>query len=303
MSVRLNLARVQIGKESAFSTEASSYFVYPKLVSRGEITPTIKETEIAIQHIGSRNEAIQALHGESEYGVKINGRLQNGKPFFWLMGAENTTGADPYTHAITNNNTIPSFSIEHIIDSDYSLKYLGCKLDELVLTMTKGQPVMVNCTFKAAKQTVDTSPGTPPSVLTTVPYEFHQTTTFTVNSVAYKTKVRQIVMTLGNGLDADWGLSSRDPTTITEGLRKCMITTEIYEADETLLSLLKSRTDFAISWVITRGSDTITITVSNAKIFETSYDYGGNAIVDILPIRVIGDWTITVVDSTAVYDE
>lgn len=378
---QLNLAELQIGKEeSAFGTETSSFQPFPGLISKGDVTPTIKEAEIPIQDMGSRNEASISLHGESGYAIKIKSRLQNGRPFQWLMGGYvldsgiqidtssnnidftvtvntivRTTGSwiddgltngdtitiagsvsndgtytivaltalqidtteaivteamtsgtlevePPFLHAASNSNTIPSYSIEHVINADYSHKFLGCKLNELTLTMTKGQPVICETSFLAQSHSINDTPGNP-TQLTTVPYEFHQSTIFTVNTVEYKTTIRQMVITMGNGIEGDWGLASRDPNTITEGLRKCMVTLEIYEADEVLLELLKNRSDFAISVTITRADgDFYVITISNAKLFEPTYDFGGNAVVDILPIRVIGDWTIDTTDDETDYD-
>jgi hypothetical protein len=108
---------------------------------------------------------------------------------------------------------------------------------------------------------------------------------------------------MSNGCERNYSLSSRDASAITEGTRDCTVNLEIRGADETLMNLLKNRTDFAISMVINRGTnDTITITISNAKLFAPSYDFGGNAVVDVLPIRVIGNWTVSVVDTLSSYD-
>lgn len=359
------------------------------MCERGDVSPSIKEADISIQEFGSRNEATQSLHGESEFSIKTKFRLQNARPFQWLMGgyavvpaisidttgntitfadadpdtitrangswitdgievgnavvisgsssndgsytativtalvitltvtadslaAESmTTGSllvsPPYTHSITNSNIIPSYSIEHVINkttagtNDYSHKFLGSKCDELSLTMTKGQTVICEATFLAGGYEKDPTPGTN-VVDSIVPYEFHQATILTVNGIDYKLKARQLVLTMNNGLEREYSLCSRDAEGISEGIRKFMATLEIYEVDDTLQDLFENRTDFAISIVITRGTDTITIAVANAKIFEPSWDLGGNAVVDILPIRVIGDWTVTSQDDETTYD-
>ena len=300
--VQLNLSDIQHGKESTFGTEQTSYQSWPGLVSRGEVTPRIKEQELPIQTIDDRNEATQVLFGQSSYGIKVKMRLQNGRPFQWFMGGYGVAGSDPYTHSISLANTIPSYSIEYVYNSDHSHKFLGCKANTMTLTMTKGQAVICEVDFLAKSHSIDPTPGTP-SKLATVPYEFHQATTFNINSVDYLAKTRQLQLTLNNGLEADYGISSRDPSTITEGIRKAILSCEIRADDETLIDLLKNRTDFAILLVITRGvNDTITITISNAKVFEPSFDLGSNAITDILPIRIIGDYTVSVVDSTVTYD-
>lgn len=384
--VVLNLAEIQIGKEKvAFGTETVLYQPFPGRVSKGDVTPTIKEAEILINDMSSRNEAEDAVHGESEFGIKVKSRLQDGRPFYWLMGgyavaagiqidttgntitftdadpdtitrangswitdgisvgdvitiadsslndgtytvtivtalvitltvtvdslaAESmTTGtllmSPPYQHTITNSNTIPSYSIEHVINAAYSHKFFGSKLDELTFTMTKGQTVISETTFKSATNPdPDLTPGDPTQSSIT-PYEFHQATTLIVNEVEYKCTTRQMVTNMSNGLEGDSSLCSRDVTSITEGFRKFILTLEIREADSTLLSLLKNRTEFAASIVVTRGDgDTITYTIPKAKLFEMSYDYGGNPVIDILPIRVISDWTIVVVDDVPTYD-
>lgn len=299
--VQQNLTNIQIGIESTAGTETSSFVQYPGIAQRGDVSPTIQEAEILIGNMSGRLASDQALHGESTYGLTTNIRLQTGQPFYWLMGTVATTGTDPYTHAISNNNTVPSFSVEYVIDSDHSHKFLGCKLDSLEVTLTQGQPVSANLSWVAMTHSIDTTPGSPTS-RSTVPYEFHQMSTLTVNGVSYLADVRQATISMSNGLERDYALSSRDAQSITEGIRECTMNLEIRADDETLMNLLKSRTDFSISFVLTRGSnDTITITVSNAKIFAPSYDFGGNAIVDVLPVRVIGNWTVSVVDALSSY--
>ena len=384
---QINLASIGIGKESAFKTEQTSLQSWPGLCERGDVTPTVKENEIAIAEMSSRNEASKALHMESEFGIKAKFRLQNGRPFEWLMGAVTTTpgisidtttntitfadadpdtitrangswitdgivvGASvivsgstsndgtytativtatvitltltadvlaaesmttgtllmspPYSHAASNSNTVPSYTIEHVINpsgaNEYSHKFVGGKCNDLVLTFTKGQPVIGDATFYCGGHNYEDSPGT--NTLNTVdPYTFHQATTLNINSVDYKLTARQLVVTMGNNLEREYGLNSRDAESITEGLRKCMISIENYTADDTAIQLMKNRTDFAISIVVTRGTNTITYTASNAKVFEPSWDLGGNSVVDILPIRVIGDWTVVIVDDNASYN-
>lgn len=297
-----NITSIQIGKESTYGTETSTYVQFPGIASRGDVTPTINEAEILVANMSGRLSADQALHGESTYAVSVNSRLQTGQPFYWLMGGLSTTGSDPYTHAISNANTIPSFSIEYVLNSDHSHKFLGCKLDSLELTLTQGSPVTANMSFVANSHHIETSPGSPTS-RSTVPYEFHQVTSLTISGTDYKAKASQVTISMSNGLERDYSVSSRDATTVTEGARDCNISVEIRSDDETLMNLLKNRTDFAMSIVITRGTnDTITLTVSNAKIFTPSFDLGGNAITDILPIRVIGDWTVSVVDGISSYN-
>lgn len=301
--VQQNLTNIQIGIESTAGTETSSFVQYPGIAQRGDVSPTIQEAEILIGNMSGRLASDQALHGESTYGLTTNIRLQTGQPFYWLMGAVSTSDvqAGVHTHSISNNNTIPSFSVEYVIDSDHSHKFLGCKLDSLEVTLTQGQPVSANLSWVAMTHSIDTTPGSPTS-RSTVPYEFHQMSTLTVNGVSYLADVRQATISMSNGLERDYALSSRDAQSITEGVRECTMNVEIRADDETLMNLLKNRTDFSISFVLTRGTnDTITITVNNAKIFAPSYDFGGNAIVDVLPVRVIGDWTVSVTDALSTY--
>ena len=305
--VMQNLTNIQIGKETTAGTETSSYVQFCGITQRGDVSPTIQEAELLIANMSGRLASDQALHGESEYGLSVTTRLQTGQPFYWLMGGLSTSGSSPtYTHAISNANTVPSHSIEFVVDeggsAEFSHKFLGCKLDTLELSLTQGSPVTASMSFMALTHSIDTTPGSPTS-RTTVPYEFHQLTTITVNGVSYATDVTNATISMSNGCERNYSLSSRDASAITEGTRDCTVNLEIRGADETLMNLLKNRTDFAISMVINRGTnDTITITISNAKLFAPSYDFGGNAVVDVLPIRVIGNWTVSVVDTLSSYD-
>lgn len=212
----------------------------------------------------------------------------------------------PNSHTIINSNTVPSYSIEHVINpggaNSYSHKFFGSKCDELKLTMSKGNPVIAESKFVSALYEKELTPGTN-TVNATVPFEFHQFTTLTINGVDYSTSCKQFSITIGNSLEREYGLASRNAVNVTEGIRKCMLNFEVWETDDTLQDLFENRTDFAIEVVLTRGTDTITLNVANAKIFSPSWDFGSNGIGDIVPTRVIGDWTIDFVDEIVTYDD
>jgi len=67
---------------------------------------------------------------------------------WWLKaitGTLNTTGAGPYTHTYTMNNTQPSMTIEDgtDIDTDQVMLYLGCKANTATLTVPVNSPAEV----------------------------------------------------------------------------------------------------------------------------------------------------------------
>ena len=306
MSTLLDLVSVQVGEEAVTGVEVASYEEWPGLVSSISIIP--ENEEIMIPDIGSRDEAVQLLHGKENFPFSVEFTIQNFKWLYWAYGAVNTTGTSPYTHALTLANSIPSLSIETVLgNGDFSIKLLGCKVDTFDLTMVAGEVPKVKLSgFAVSGFPIETTPGTP-AKLTTVPIQWHQTSTLTINSVEKKCKVERAQYQFKNGLSVEHGMCQIGPTEVLEGTRGLVANYTIRAEDESLYELRSNYTDFAISHVITREAvnDTFTMTIPSAKTFkpERSSAGGGGAFKMSLPCKAQSTtaYSASAVDGNALY--
>lgn len=305
--VLLDLREAQWSEESTAGTENSTYLAYPLRITSLKAAP--ENEMLNLQTLESRNEAELLFHGKETFPFEVKGAIQSWEFMYWFMGAVSTTGTDPYTHALTLANSIPSLSKEFVYgDGDFSLKFLGSKIDTFDLSFVTGEIPQVTLTGFALEGEVVTSPGTP-SQQSTTPYEWHQTSTLDINSVSYlsgQSAVCERAQYQGaNNIASDYGLDSRLPSEINEGSgRNLAATYDIRVNDETIHELRDNYTDFAISHIITRDTnDTFTFTISNAKTNkpEPASEGGGGAFKYTLPAKVISDWTATAVDSKSTY--
>lgn len=306
----LDIVGIQYGEEAVFGTEVASYSTWPG--QNLTASPVIKKGEELVTDIGTQEEALLALYGASEYGVTIEFRAASLIFLYWVLGTlTSETGTDPYTHTIDPGNTIPSLSIEVVMgNGDFSIKFLGCKVDQCVITAVLNEPLKAALTFKAKSASVDVTPGTA-TVNTTVPFEFDQVTTFTINGVDYKSVVERAQYTFARNVTPDHSLSSQDPTTITEGKRGWVASYDIRPPGasgngEDLYNLLFSETDFAVSHVMQRAggvNDQLTITGSNAKVFDVTKksEGGGKAFVNTIPVRFINGIQLVPIDAIVTY--
>lgn len=306
--VLLDLREAQWAEENVAGTENDTYLSHPLRITSLKAAP--ENEMLNLQTLESRNEAELLFHGKESFPFEVKGAIQSWEFMYWFMGGLGTeTGTDPYTHPLTLANSIPSLSKEFVYgDGDFSLKFIGSKIDTFDLSFVAGEIPQVTLTGFALEGDVDTTPGTP-SQQSTTPYEWHQTSTIDINSVSYlstQSAVCERAQYQGaNNLANDYGLDSRKPSEINEGSgRNLSATYDIRVNDETIHNLRANYTDFAISHVITRAeNDTFTFTIGNAKTNkpEPSSEGGGGAFKYTLPTKVIGNWTATAVDSKSTY--
>lgn len=94
----------------------------------------------------------------TKYGGSLVYYIQDGRFLKYAFGGVTTTGTGPYTHQITEENTLPSFSLEEakIGNTGNEAKlYSGCKINTLTLKWEKSNPVEIETEIVA--QTLDTN--------------------------------------------------------------------------------------------------------------------------------------------------
>ncbi|MEE9446236.1 MAG: phage tail tube protein [Cocleimonas sp.] len=300
--VLLDLREAQFGEESDKGVENASYQPYPIRISSFSAAP--ENEMLNFSAIETRNLNDELFHGKESFPWEVKGALQNWTWLYWAMGGLNTSGSDPYTHALTIANTLPALSQEFVYgNGDFSIKLLGSEVDAFDLTFISGEVPEVTLSGFALSGSIDETPGTP-AQLATVPFEYHQTSTLTIDSVAYKALCERAQYQYKNNLQAGYGLSSRAPTEIIPGSQELVSSYVLRPADEDLFDLRNDYADFAISHVITRAvNDTLTITIPNAKTGKpnTTSPGGGGPWKQALPVKIKGTWSASAEDSVALY--
>ena len=302
MSTLLDLVEVQVGEEATPGTEVASYDSWPGRITSFSITPG--NEEIMIADIGTRDEADVLLHGKENFPWEIEFAIQNWKWLYWSMGGIADSGTNPYTHALSLANSLPSLSIEAVLGAgDFSIKMLGSKVDTFDLSFVAGEVPKVRLSGFSRSGLVDTTPGNP-SQLSTIPIQYHQTSTLTINGVSNKSKCERAQYQYKNNIAPEYGLASLAPAEILEGARGMVANFTLRVIDETQIMLRENYTDFALSHVITRAvNDTMTFTIGSAKTMKPSKSTpgGGGAFKLTLPCKVQGTWSASAVDAISVY--
>ena len=293
----------QFGLETTFGTETASYSSMPGRVI--SFTPQLKRELESITDLSSIYEYADAIHGKHAYGFDIEMRIANWKFMYWLMGGYSVSGTNPYTHSLSNANPLPSISAEFVVDSDFSIKYLGAKLNSLTLTGVAGETIKAKLSFLAKTGSIDTTPGSPSSP-TDSPFHMKHESAFTINSLDVlggSHRVEKWEYQFENSLEPDYNGGSNAPASITSGLRKAMASYDVRALDETFIDLLQNETQFAIAHTIQRGTnDNIAFTISKAKVEDLGYGPQRNVMVTNLKARVLGAWTAQAVDSISQYN-
>jgi hypothetical protein len=303
----LDITAIQVGEENVPGTEAASYKQWPGIIKSVKIL--INKQELLLSDISTQEEAYMALHGKAEYGWEIEFNIQNFMWLYWIMGTDVVT--ETYTHTMALNNLLPSLSIEMVqllgeTDS-YSILFTGSKCEEATMNFVYGETPTVVLKGKSLLGAISDTPGSP-AKLTTIVYEWHQSTTFTVNAVDYKAKVERASYTFKRTVTAGGSLSSQDPSELSEGLRGLVATYDLKPEDESLLALIVDETDFVIAHVIERtaSTDNLTLGIPNGKTFNFNRKSAGDSSgvrVETVPVRAIGGYTAIAIDSIALYED
>lgn len=267
-------------------------------------SPIMDQEEMMVSPTTSQNEAQDAYHGKAVYGYDLEVLIRDFEFLAWVMGAEGVvTGSDPYTHPLTLANKLPSLSLEAIPESDYgsSLVFTGGKVNDATIKAVVGEHVTADLNVLTKKPTVDASPSSVETLNSSELFKFSGMT-ITVNSESYEDAAESIEIAVSRNCEQKHGLSSEDVQAIAEGRRSVLITLDARVTDPTLLNLLLGGTEFAVTLVFTDTVDhKATLTFPTCKVFSAEHTVGENALKDNIPIRVIGDWTATVIDSISDY--
>lgn len=300
----LNVYKVAVGKESSFKTKSGSMGPFPGRVQ--SVNVEFEQDELQIADVSSLFAFMDALHGAKNVKFTVEFFIQDFKWLFWIMGSETFTAGAPNTHDLSFSNSIPSLSMEMILigaSTQYSLECLGCKANSVEMTIASKAIPVVKMEFVAATISVQTSPSsvTPSS---TTPFNFTQATSIVVNSVEYNSTCEKLVLSINRNLSPFYGFGE-EADEIIEGQIETTLSLDIRVTDQKLYNLVLNKTTAAITHVLQRStSDKATFSFSSTKYFSVSNASSGigGPRVETLVARVIGSWTVQVLDNVGAYD-
>lgn len=147
-------------------------------------------------------------------GLQLEGYYEGALPLLLkhAMGAVDTTGSDPYTHAFTLERDLPiGLGIEIAkadIDTDEVFRYDGCLVNSLGITVAPESMMVIDVGLIAKTRTTGVTRSGPPAFPGDFPILFSD---FTSLQVAGITDVvcKQFTLNINNNLDADRFFMSR----------------------------------------------------------------------------------------------
>jgi len=245
--------------------------------------------------------------------------LQNGKILAMLLGKCVTTGTDPYTHAITAEQILPSMCIEAVMNdgtADFLRYFRGVKVSGGRLSAEEEGELKLVLDIEAAYAEASSNTKSTLAPVTTKPYSFHQgSCTFWGTTFA---RVLNWSIDIKRALKPRRYIQATNgafPYEINEGARDIELTATIVAADdvgsgthgtEAMVELLSpTAAGFDISLLLTRGaSDTITISNPTAKKCHLKTAPHPLTMAEDSPIEIsilMKGVEISVVDSIATY--
>jgi hypothetical protein len=241
--------------ESAFGTPISATTFLP-MVSNGMeydsgwFSPTLM--------MGQRDKQVFNLQGEAKNIGSIEGPLfpSNAIPLLVAaIGADAVTGAGPYSHTISQANTLASLTVEKNLGGYQSLQFAGCRVGKFTIKAPVGnEPVMLSADLSGQSVAILTSP-TAISVTNELPWVFSEAS-LTLDSHA-RADVTNVELNIDNGLKETWTYSSNHgPSFITP------VSVHVSGAIDVVWSSLNDSTygDFAAYQNLTAGALALSFT-------------------------------------------
>ena len=293
---------VLLGKESIPGTEAGTISTKLGLIQ------SIEGIELGFEprKIWSLQNQYMAFakSGAAKFGWQAKFVVQNFQFLYYIAGAESVSGTGPYTHTVSFANQLPSYSAELINDDlGYSRKFLGSKMGELTLNAVKGEEIVADATWKALSASKDTTPQSA-AELSTEPWLFDHVNILTLNGVTKLDVAESLTWRINRNLVEKHTLGQNEPRFIAEGRREHELTLDIHSDDSEILDIVLNETEFQVQLKLEKdaANDYATITFPKCRVFQHDMQFPGEETVkESVPIVVIGDPTISIVDSIASY--
>lgn len=151
-----------------------------------------------------------------------------GELLAYCLGSDTVTTGSYYTHTIIKAAVIPWVSFERQLDNVE--RFIGSKINQIVVTGNSGQPVLMDVSFLACDSEIQGSAASA-SYKTDEPFMFHDGT-YTIDS-ASNTKITAFTITINNNLEVI-KTTSYKPNDLLEGPFYIEVTMRLkFEASDT----------------------------------------------------------------------
>lgn len=203
-----SLSATGLAKETTFGTPVTATTFLPMTENTLEYDPGWFSPQVMM---ATRDLQVFNMYGEAKLSGAVAGPLfpSNAMELFASsIGTDVVTGTvDPYTHTISQANTLASLTIEKNIGSYQSLQFAGCRVGKLsVKAPVANQPVDVTYDVSGQSVAILTTP-TAVTVVNEIPYVFAEAT-LTLFSNA-RADVTSVQIDIENGLKETWTYSGQ----------------------------------------------------------------------------------------------
>ena len=174
----------------------------------------------------------------------------------YVLGSDTVVaGTGIYTHTIIQANVLPWLSFERQLDSIE--RFIGCKIDQAVITGNTGQTVKMSINYLACNAKIKGSAATP-TYQTDKPFMFHNGI-YTLDSGAITT-ISAFTITINNNLKQEF-TTSYLPDTLMEGEFDIEVNMTLkFEASETLYAKVLFGSATALVDTLADGDFTVNLT-------------------------------------------
>lgn len=167
-----SLSATGFAKESSFGVPVSATTWLPMTGNTMESDPGWFAPGVMM---ATRDKQIFNMYGEAKFNGTVDGPLFPSNAMEVLVaaiGTDSVTGSGPYTHALSQANTLASLTVEKNLGNYQSLQFAGCRVNKLSIKAPVGnEPVSIAADFMGQSAAILTSP-TAVSVTNEIPYVF-----------------------------------------------------------------------------------------------------------------------------------
>lgn len=202
-------------KETSFGTPAVADTFLPMTGCTIESDPGYFSPELMMN---TRDLHVYNLYGEAKYTGAIDGPLFPSNAIELLVAAIGTdavTGTtSPYTHTISQANSLPSLTVEKNIGAFQSLQFAGCRVGKFTLKVPTGnEAAMITAEVSGQSATVLDTP-TAVSITNESPFVFAEAAASIFGTA--RTEAHNVEFNIDNGLKETYTYSgAHGPSFIT----------------------------------------------------------------------------------------
>lgn len=172
-----SLSAVGLAKESVFGTPVTPTTFLPDTGCTIEEDPGWFSPQVMM---GVRDKQVFNMYGEAKYTGAIDGPLfpSNGIQLLtYAIGTDVVTGtAAPYTHTISQANSLASLTVEKNIGGFESLQFAGCRVGKASIKVPTGNAAATITADVTGRSVAIMTTPTAVSVVNEIPFEFAEAT-------------------------------------------------------------------------------------------------------------------------------